>query len=96
MQINKTLISKLEKLSRLQLPDEQKQALAGDLNAILEMVEKLNELNTEGVEPLVYISDATFQGRADEVKNQESRTAALKNAPDQDGTYFKLPKVIDL
>ncbi len=96
MQINKSLISKLEKLSRLELPETQKDKLAGDLSAILDMVEKLSELDTEGVKPLTYISDAVFIGREDQVKNQVDRDKALANAPDQDGKHFKLPKVIDL
>ncbi len=96
MKIDKALISKLEKLARLNLPEAQRQQLSGDLNAILDMVAQLNELDTEGVEPLTYISDATFLGREDQVANQVERQAALANAPDQNGQYFKLPKVIDL
>ncbi len=96
MTVDNALISKLEKLARLELPEAQRQQLQGDLNAILDMVAKLNELDTEGVEPLTYISDATFLGREDKVANQVDREAALRNAPDQDGQYFKLPKVIDL
>ena len=96
MTVDNVLISKLEKLARLNLPEAQRQQLAGDLNAILDMVAKLNEIDTDGVEPLTYISDATFIGREDEVANQVDRQAALSNAPDQNGQYFKLPKVIDL
>mgnify|MGYP001801956459 FL=1 len=96
MTVDTALISKLEKLARLLLPPEQRQQLLGDLNAILEMLAKLNELDTEGVAPLTYISDAVFLGREDVVAKQVDREAALRNAPDQDGQYFKEPKVIDL
>ena len=60
------------------------------------MVEKLNDLDVEGVEPLVYLNDAINRMREDQVANQVSREEALQNAPDQDGTFFRVPKVIDL
>jgi aspartyl-tRNA(Asn)/glutamyl-tRNA(Gln) amidotransferase subunit C len=96
MQVDRALILKLENLSRLELSETERDKLAGSLNDILKMVDKLNELNTEGVEPLVYINEDISILREDVVKNQVSRQDALKNAPDHDGTYFKVPKVIDL
>ena len=96
MQIDKNLILKLEKLSRLQLSDTERQQIQKDLNNILGMVEKLQELDLSKVEPLVYISDEVNVLRADEVKNQVSRAAALSNAPDKTAEYFKVAKVIDL
>lgn len=95
MQVNKELISKLEKLSRLELSEGEREQLTGDLNAILQMVDQLNELDTSEVAPLTYISDASFVGREDQVANQVDRSTALSNAPEQDGTFFRLPKVID-
>lgn len=65
-----------------------------DLNEILEMVEKLNELDTENVEPLIYLSNQSQQLRSDEVKGQVTTEEALKNAPATEGPYFKVPKVI--
>ena len=94
MKIDKTLISKLEKLSRLELSEEEQIAIQQDLNEILVMVEKLNELDTSGVEPLIYISTEENVLRADEIKNQLPREQALKNAPQQDGEYFLVPKVM--
>jgi len=96
MQIDKTLILKLEKLSRLQLSDTERQLIQKDLNNILGMVEKLQELDLSKVEPLVYISDEVNVLREDEVKNQVNRAAALSNAPDKTDEYFKVAKVIDL
>jgi aspartyl-tRNA(Asn)/glutamyl-tRNA(Gln) amidotransferase subunit C len=96
MQVDRALILKLENLSRLELSETERDKLAGSLNDILKMVDKLNELNTEGVEPLVYINEDTTILREDVVKNQVTRQDALKNAPDHNGTYFKVPKVIDL
>lgn len=96
MKIDKQLISKLEHLARLELSDQEKEALIGDLNEILTMVEKLQELPTDDVEPLIYINEEVNVWRADEVKNQIDRNAALLNAPDKNDKYFKVPKVIDL
>jgi aspartyl-tRNA(Asn)/glutamyl-tRNA(Gln) amidotransferase subunit C len=96
MNVDRALILKLENLSRLELSEAERDKLAGSLNDILKMVDKLNELNTEGVEPLVYINEDSSVLREDVVKNQVSRQEALKNAPDHNGIYFKVPKVIDL
>lgn len=96
MQIDEKLISRLEHLARLELSKEERGHIQHDLNKILEMVEKLNELDTTNVQPLVYINEEGNVWREDEVKNQLNQKKALKNAPDQDGTFFKVPKVIDL
>jgi aspartyl-tRNA(Asn)/glutamyl-tRNA(Gln) amidotransferase subunit C len=96
MKIDDELISRLEKLARLQLSPEEKQALKKDFGNILEMVEKLQELEVDGIEPLVYLNEAVNRPRADEVAHQVDRMAALRNAPDQDGNSFRVPKVIDL
>jgi aspartyl-tRNA(Asn)/glutamyl-tRNA(Gln) amidotransferase subunit C len=96
MQIDKNLILKLETLARLELSDAERDKLQGSLNDILTMVEKLNELDTEGVTPLVYINEDVNVLRADVVRNELSRADALKNGPSQNGTFFKVPKVIDI
>jgi len=96
MQIDKKLILHLEHLARLELSDEERTQIMGDLNNILNMVEKLQELDTETVEPLIYINDEVNVLRADEVKHQLGREAALSNAPDRNEAFFKVPKVINL
>ena len=96
MQIDKELILKLETLARLELSDAERDKLQGSLNDILKMVEKLDELNTEGVEPLVYINEDVNVLRDDVIKNELRREDALFNAPAQNGVFFKVPKVIDI
>ena len=96
MEVDRALILKLENLARLELSETERVKLTGSLNDILQMVDKLNELNTEGVEPLVYINEDVNVWREDVVNHQLDRRDALKNAPDSDGTFFKVPKVIDL
>ena len=94
MQIDDALISHLEKLARLRLAPDERERLRGDLNNILAMVEKLQELDLDGVEPLTYISEAVNVLRPDQVQGQVSREEALRNAPDTDGVFFRVPKVI--
>lgn len=94
MEVNKDLILKLETLARLELSENERTNIQQDLSNILNMVDKLNELNTDGVEPLVYISDEVNVLRDDVVKNEVSSADALKNAPESQTPYFKVPKVI--
>ena len=94
MQVDEQLILRLEKLARLQLSEEERELIQGDLNKVLEMVDTLKEINTDNVEPLVYMNEEVNVLREDIVKNQVPREDALRNAPAEDGTYFKVPKVI--
>ena len=95
MLIDEKLILKLERLSKLQLTGEERQGMQKDLNNILGMVEKLQEVNTDNVEPLVYITEQVSEKRKDIVKNQLDTVDALKNAPKSDEQFFKVPKMID-
>ncbi len=94
MEIDVKLISRLEELARLELSLEERERLQKDLNNILKMVEKLKDLDTTGVEPLVYVSEEQNVLREDVVKNQVEKRKALMNAPDKNENFFKVPKVI--
>ena len=96
MNIDSILISRLEHLARLELSEEEREQLLVDLNNILAMVEKLQELDTSAVEPLVYVNEEIQELRPDEVGGQISPEKALRNAPDHDDAHFRVPKVIDL
>lgn len=96
MQIDQSLILRLEHLARLELSEEQRDQIRKDLNNILKMVAHLQDLPTDEVEPLVYLNPDVNVWREDQVRDQVSRDAALKNAPAHDDTYFTVPKVIDL
>lgn len=96
MTIDDTLILRLEHLARLELSSEERSSIMADLNNMLQMVEKLQELDLDGVQPLVYLSETSGLLRPDVVSGQVSVTEALKNAPDEDGSHFLAPKVIDL
>lgn len=94
MEINDAMVDKLAHLARLKFNDEEKQEIQKDLQRMIEFVEKLNELNLDGVEPLLHMSDEINILREDEVKGSISREEALKNAPLHDEQFFKVPKVI--
>jgi aspartyl-tRNA(Asn)/glutamyl-tRNA(Gln) amidotransferase subunit C len=96
MEIDRELILKLETLARLELSEQEREKLRGSLNDILKMVDKLNELNTEGVVPLVYINEEVNVMREDLVKNQLTSAEALSNAPEHNEQFFKVPKVINI
>ena len=94
MQVNDELVSKITHLARLQLNESEKDAIKTDLQRMIEFVEKLNELYTTGVEPLLHMSDNVNILREDVVKGSIDRKEALKNAPVHDEEFFKVPKVI--
>lgn len=96
MKIDEKIILRLEELARLELSPEERVTIRKDLENILQMVAKLESVDTTGIEPLTYISEEVNVLRLDEVKNELKREIAMQNAPDTDGTYFKVPKVIDL
>lgn len=82
-------------LARLRLSDEEVKTLAGDMNDILGYMDQLNELDTENVEPLEHVIDMDSRLRKDEARAPLSHDDALKNAPDADSDYFRVPKVIE-
>ena len=94
MKIDNALVERLAELSKLEFETEEKERIKKDLQNIFDLVEKLSEINVEGVEPLVYMSDEANVLRHDAVQGQISKAEALLNAPQKDSDYFKVPKVI--
>ena len=94
MKIDQTLIEKLAKLSQLDFSQEAKSKMEQDLNKILAFVDELNTLNTDDIEPLVYINEEVNKLREDKVDEHLPKEMALKNAPDKDSDYFKVPTVL--
>lgn len=88
------MVDKLAHLAKLKFNDGEKQEIKTDLQRMIQFVEKLNELNLDGVEPLLHMSEEINVLREDEVKGSISREEALKNAPLHDEQFFKVPKVI--
>ena len=94
MEVNDALVNKLAHLSRLRFNEEEKEAIKNDLQRMIGFVEKLDELNLDGIEPLLHMSAEINVLRKDEVKGSVSREEVLMNAPHHDELFFKVPKVI--
>ena len=95
MEITDDMVDKLARLSRLQFKDEEKAEIKSDLQKMIAFVDKLNELDTTGVEPLMHISGNVNVFREDKVGGMCTREEALLNAPVKDDHYFKVPNVIN-
>jgi len=95
MKITEQKVEDLAKLSRLMFDENEKKSIQQDLEKILSMCEKLQEVNTDGVEPLIYMTNSHTVLRTDEVVQEITKEEALKNAPKTDGDFFRVPKVID-
>ena len=95
MTINLKTIKHISKLSRISVDDAKANKLAGDLNSIFDFIEKLNELNTDNVEPLTSVVETTLKLRADEVKSENIRDQILKNSPEENEDFFVVPRVVE-
>lgn len=84
----------IAELARLKFADEELKQVAGDMNSILTYMEKLNELDTKDVAPMTHVLDVKNVFRKEGVQQRISHDEALKNAPDADSEYFRVPKVI--
>ena len=87
-------VAYIAELARLRFSESEQERMAEELNSILHYIEKLNEVDTEGVEPLNTIHDQINVLRADVERQPLSNEEALKNAPDRQDRFFKVPKGI--
>ena len=94
MAISREEVRHIAKLARLEFTEAEEETLAEDMSRILDYMDMLNELDTSEVEPMTHVLDLAHVVRADSVKKRISQEDALRNAPDTDGDYFKVPKVI--
>ena len=94
MEVNDALVEKLARLARLRFDDAEKEEIKNDLQRMIAFVEKLNELDLEDVQPLMHMTDEVNVLREDVVTGSITREEALKNAPEHDEQFFKVPKVI--
>jgi len=93
--IDEAQVRKVAKLARLELSDDQVQEFAGQLSAILDYVARMNELKTEGVEPLAHCLPVSNVFREDIAKDSLGTESTLANAPQRDGAFFKVPKILE-
>ncbi|MDP6172710.1 MAG: Asp-tRNA(Asn)/Glu-tRNA(Gln) amidotransferase subunit GatC [Rhodospirillales bacterium] len=95
MTLDKSTVSRVGTLARIRLDEAELEPLAGELNQILDWIEQLNEVDTEGVEPMTSVVPTALPRRADEVTDGAKADEILANAPDPQGGYFAVPKVIE-
>ena len=94
MEINNKLIEDLSRLAKLKFDKQSTEKMKKDLDKIISFVDKLSVIETEGVEPLIYLGEEVNILRKDEVSTEISQENALKNAPQKDSDYFKVPTVL--
>lgn len=92
--VTKNEVKKIADLSKLEFNENELEEFTHEMNNILNYVEKLNELNTENINPLSHPIENANVFRSDELKGSTSTEEALKNAPEKTSEYFKVPKVI--
>ena len=95
MKLDEKMVDKIAELSKLEFNKNEKEAILEDMNKMLIFIEKLNEIDTDDVEPLIHMTHEINVLREDDAENTISQQEALKNAPSKDSTYFKIPKVLD-
>ena len=95
MKIDEAQVRRVALLSRLELSDQEVSQFSTQLSAIFEYIEKLNELDTDNVEPLAHCLPVHNIFREDVPRPSLSNDAALANAPEREDEYFKVPKILD-
>lgn len=95
MKITDEVIDHIAHLSRLEFEGDQKVAIKNDMEKIIGFMDKLSEIPTDNVEPLIFMSDEINRLRDDVAEVTITHEAALKNAPKKDSDYFRIPKVLD-
>jgi aspartyl-tRNA(Asn)/glutamyl-tRNA(Gln) amidotransferase subunit C len=94
-EIDAATVRRIAHLARVAVADDEVEHLRGEINAILSFVEQLQQVNVEGVEPMTSVTPMAMKKRADVVNDGENADAVLRNAPNTDGKYFLVPKVVE-
>jgi aspartyl-tRNA(Asn)/glutamyl-tRNA(Gln) amidotransferase subunit C len=95
MNINKKILQKIAHLARLDFDEKDADQMMEDMTHMVNFVEKLKEVDTTGIEPLTTMSHEVNALRPDEVNPHLNHERALRNAPQQEGDYFRVPKVVE-
>lgn len=95
MSITAKTVEHVANLARLDIPDDELETFTGQLGNILELMNQLKEVPTDGVEPMSHAVAMNIPLRDDEVTNVDRREAMLANAPEQEEDHFRVPKVIE-
>ncbi|KPA21755.1 Glutamyl-tRNA(Gln) amidotransferase subunit C [Shimia sp. SK013] len=95
MSIDESTAAKVAKLARIKVEEDALPALAQEFNAVLGFIEQLNEVDVEGVEPMVSVTPMRLKRREDVVNDGDQQDKVLSNAPDAREGFFTVPKVVD-
>ena len=95
MQISKQEVEHVAKLARLEITEAEKEAFSRQLSSILTYIEQLNSWDTKEVDPTATVLEQTNVFREDQVKPSLPVEQALANAPDSDGGYFRVPRILE-
>ena len=95
MSVDQETVAKIANLARIEVSENELESTMGELNNILDWIEQLSEVDTDGVEPMTSVIDAALPRREDKVTDGGYRDQVLKNAPDSEHGFFAVPKVIE-
>ena len=95
MKITEEIVNHIAHLARLEFEGEKKEAIRKDMENIISFMDKLNEVPTDNVEPLIFMNDEVNKLREDVSEETITQREALKNAPKKDSDYYRIPKVLD-
>ena len=95
MSLDKATVARIAHLARIHVPEEDLEPLSGELSTILDWVEQLNEVDTDGVAPMTSVVEMTARWRKDEVNDGDRADDALANAPDAEMGFYTVPKVVE-
>lgn len=95
MSVDKDIVNKIARLSRIAISEQEAEKMVGELNGILAWVEQLGEVDVTGVEPMTAVIPNTLRLRDDVVTDGNIRDKVLANAPAKEGVFFGVPKVIE-
>jgi aspartyl-tRNA(Asn)/glutamyl-tRNA(Gln) amidotransferase subunit C len=95
MKIDEQIVDKIAGLAKLSFEGSEKARIIADMNNMLNFVDKLNEVNTDGITPLIHMTEDENNFREDLPQLEITQKEALLNAPKKDSTYFKIPKVLE-
>ncbi|MFN4311007.1 MAG: Asp-tRNA(Asn)/Glu-tRNA(Gln) amidotransferase subunit GatC [Ferrovibrio sp.] len=95
MSLDRTAVAKIAKLARLKMEPERLDAMTAELNSILTFVEELQAVNTDNIPPMTSVTPMKLRQREDEVTDGGKPEAVLKNAPQRQGDFYTVPKVVE-
>ena len=95
MLMDREIIKNIANLARIRVPDDNLDHLTKELSSIMDWVEQLDSVNTDGVEPLASVIDVTLPLREDKITDGDCRNKILANGPEVEDGYFAVPKVIE-